>query len=130
MVKPKHSSQIRLRTHYSRLTETHWKEIGNKIVIHKNMSMTKTNTRIVWIVIRTEMCMTKTNKNMESHSYEDVHDEKTIKNNNVVIRTQMCMTKTHAKIILQIVIRTKMSMTKTDKNTYRHSYRDVHDENI
>ena len=34
-----------------------------------------------WIVIRTKMCMTKTNKNMDSHSYKDLHDENPYKNN-------------------------------------------------
>ena len=29
----------------------------------------------IWIVIRTKMCMTKTHKNMDSHSYRDVHDK-------------------------------------------------------
>ena len=33
-----------------------------------------------WIVIRTNMYMTKTRKNMDSHSYKDVHDENPYKN--------------------------------------------------
>ena len=34
-----------------------------------------------WIVIRTKMCMTKTHTNKDSHSYRDVHAEKTNKYN-------------------------------------------------
>ena len=45
------------------------------------MCMKKTHTRITWIVICTNMCMTKTHKNMDSHSYKDVHDENSYKNN-------------------------------------------------
>ena len=44
------------------------------------MYMTKTHTRIIWIVIRTKMYMTKIHKNMDSHSYRDVHDENPYKN--------------------------------------------------
>ena len=87
-----------------------------------------------WIVIRTEMCMTKTHtqrngysfvqkcawwkpihKEMDSHSYRNVHDENAYKKNIdsysyrdvhdknpytkkwIVIRTNMCMTKTYSK---------------------------------
>ena len=49
-------------------------------VIRTEMCMTKTHTRIIWIVIRTKMYMTKTHKNMDSHSYKDVHDENPYKN--------------------------------------------------
>ena len=34
-----------------------------------------------WIVIRTKLSMTKTHKNIDSHSYRDVHDENTLKKN-------------------------------------------------
>ena len=50
------------------------------IVIRTEIYMKKTHTRIILIVIRTKMYMTKTHKNMDSHSYKDVHDENPYKN--------------------------------------------------
>ena len=43
--------------------------------------MTKTHTKRIWIVIRTKMSMTKTRKNMDSHSYKNVHEENPYKKN-------------------------------------------------
>ena len=45
------------------------------VVIRTNIYMKKTHTRIIWIVIHANMYMTKTHKNMDSHSYKDVHDK-------------------------------------------------------
>ena len=90
--------------------------------------MTKTRTRIIWISIRKKMYMTKTHKNIDSHSYKDVHDKNPFQNKCIVIRTDMCMTKTHSKRIW-ILIRTEMCMTKTHMNMDSHLYRNVHDKN-
>ena len=54
------------------------------------------------------MCMTRIDKNMYSHLYKDVHDEKTIRIW-IVIRTEMCMTKTYTNMNIQS---TKLYMTK------------------
>ena len=66
----------------------------------------------IQIVICTEVCMMKTNKNMDSHSYRDVHDENPYKNN----------------------MDSYLYKDVHDKNRYKnnmdiHSYKDVHDEN-
>ena len=45
------------------------------------MCMTKTHTRITWIVIRTKICMTNTNKSKDRHSFKAVYDENPYKNN-------------------------------------------------
>ena len=41
--------------------------------------------------------MTKTQKEMDSHSYKNVHDENPLKKKWIVIRTEMRITKTHSK---------------------------------
>ena len=82
-----------LRTHYSYSTETHWKEIGNKIVIR---------TRCRW---------RKTQKNMDSHPYRNVHDENPYTNKWTVIRTEMFMTKTHTK---------ELTHKNMDSHSYRY----------
>ena len=84
--------------------------------------MTKTHTKIILIVIRTEMCRTKNlteygksfikkiplqnpyKNNMDIHLYRDMHEGKLIRIW-IGIRTHLCMTKTHTRQIL-IVIRT------------------------
>ena len=46
------------------------------------------------------MCMTKTHsKEMDSHSYRNVHDENPYTRIWIVIRTNMYMTKTHKNIM-------------------------------
>ena len=72
----------------------------------------KTNTRIIWKVIRTKMCMTKTHKNMDSNSYKNVHDENPYKNN----------------------MDSHSYRNVHDENPYKnnmdsHLYKDVHEEN-
>ena len=64
------------------------------------------------VVIRTEMGKTKTNeKEMESHSYRNGHDENPFTRKWIVIHTNMYMTKTNSK--------------EMDS----HSFRNVDDEN-
>ena len=74
--------------------------------------MMKTNTKRIWIVIRTNMCMTKTHKNMDSHSYRNVHNENQYKKN----------------------MDSHLYRDVHDDNPYKnnidsHLYKDVHDEN-
>ena len=75
------------------------------------------------------MCMTKTHsKEMDSHSYRNVHDEKPYTIIWIVIRTKMYRTKTHKNMDSHLY------KDVHDKNTYRnnmdsHSFKDAHDEN-
>ena len=65
------------------------------------------------VVICTEMCITKTHKNMDSHSYRDVHDENPYNKKWIFICTEMCIDENPYK-----------------KNINSHSYINVHDENL
>ena len=56
--------------------ERNWEQNSNSYkAVHDE------NPKRIWIVIRTNMCMTKIYKNMDSHSYRDVHDKTPYKNN-------------------------------------------------